>query len=64
MGKKEVNKVVECYEKMECGYGTCPTCPYYLKKVMGYDHALISKIVENHIDVDDPSLMEGELFSE
>ena len=56
--------MVECYEKMECGYSACPTCPYYLEKVMGYDQALISKNVKNHIDVDDPSLMEGELFSE
>lgn len=49
---------------MECGYSACPTCPYYLEKVMRYDRKLISKIVENHIDMDDPSLMEGEFFSE
>jgi len=56
--------MVECCEKMECGYSACPICPYYLEKVMGYDRKLISKIVENYVDVDDPFLMEGEFFSE
>lgn len=56
--------MTECYEKMECGYSACPTCPYCLEKVMGYDPELISNIVEKNIDVNDLSLMEGELFSE
>jgi len=54
--KMPVKKIENELERIEC--------PYYLEKVKGYDQALISKIVENQIDVDDPSLMEGELFFE